>query len=1273
MGILTRLKSWFRPPADDTAALRERNRAVKLNLEKRVLENAMWGIPDWVGAYQGALLRDYPDRVSVSSISTVNDRRAGRNFPFYLNENDLAVYRAPARILCGSNNYAMGLVRGLTGYIIGVGFTYRWQTKGIVRGTRQARDDAKNPLVKRMQEIWDEFAVREGWNELETELYWRDRQDGESFLTHGIDPNSGRAWVRTVEPEQVYIPTMVDPAILAHYGVPMAKAIDAWTFGILSDPEDVQTRHGYAIHNLLNPAEYDFEESAFVVHAKTWPRMRSIKRGMTDFSFDSLDAFNAAQKLRRNMTVGAAVQSAMAGIRQHKEASAAQVAAFQAQQAQATRTKNGRQVNYATLEPGSIIEMDGQSEFVHPPGSENANAHIEILQACLRGASIKYNAPEWLGSGQHDTSSFASSLTAESPFIKTGIMEQMYYASRRQRTANLVRQFAVEQRLIDPCATDELECKIEPPRIQVRNPEEQARVDQIYAQLGVKSPQQVAMEQGWDYDEQIANIKEHGKNTPQGGTDLPGSPGERDETPERGGQRFPQTREARESKDASGHEHKGKGKGGGQFTKGSGGDGLGNDKKGETPTESRILNAIKDGATSAELEKRLGTFDHEEVKQAITKLRERGLVEIVNQRLVLVPEKPKKKDAKEKVAPIAKPSEKEQTSEKSSRFGSIGSDHPLAGKSREQQITELGRIIGKARDTDDLDPIGLKKAGPPPQLDMPAFREDMLGALARYNEEYGSGPAIHDAYATLGKKYDLSKHDFQRAVVALRDDLRLSGSNLGMGQFAVHKEADPELVIPLHNGPYHHVIFPGSVASSAEQLKELARKGDRDTNIVNSAKKPLREAKTHESRAHHTATQRIAWLKATYGDDVAAYLVEAAERLQEKPEFVRVLEAFDESKHKRGQPDNAGQFGPGGGSKSDGKKDTKKEKPEEEEPFEWDGEIDTDRVDEGRSRSIGTASQWDGGDETEHDVYRWTTKSHKDGDWSLDKRQVLRDARAYAEEMHEEPEEEEDEDVDLDDIEEPDEDETPPPKVMPKKEKLGKSKAVVKVSGAIDKAASDEAVKKLFPKAATTEEAYAAVASAVGMPDDATVEITHVGKYVKLFSDDLPMNATGVRVTIKHPKMDRVSRFIGTDSEGKRFIRNEIIEVKPKYQSEGLGVSIFSKQVENASEEGFEYISTHAAGSSGGSMNGYYTWPRFGYNQSVASLAKHNSKAARAILSYFPDAKSVRDVMSTAKGREWWRQHGSDLHDARFSLADGSWSQYILAEYLVERSTKKNG
>jgi hypothetical protein len=315
----------------------------------------------------------------------------------------------------------------------------------------------------------------------------------------------------------------------------------------------------------------------------------------------------------------------------------------------------------------------------------------------------------------------------------------------------------------------------------------------------------------------------------------------------------------------------------------------------------------------------------------------------------------------------------------------------------------------------------------------------------------------------------------------------------------------------------------------------------------------------------------------------------------------------------------------------------------------------------------------------QHTCWRWTTENFDDGDWTLNRRRAIRDGENWARENNHEPEEDEEEEGNPHDVTDEDleiEETAPPPKKEASTVKLGKSNAQVILTN-VDQDQVNKMLKNLLGKEGS--EAHQELASVVGAPDNATVKITYVGKQNTVFSDDvIHRDAQGVRVQIDHPFFSRISRFIGVRKDGSKFIRNEVVETKSAYKEqakkEGTMLTMFSKQVENAAENGFVHIDTHAAGdSSAGSMNGYYTWPRFGYNESLNSIRVYNPSLADSIEEEFPEAKSIRDVMATKEGRDWWKENGSDLYHARFDLREDSWSRYIMDEYQAEREKQRGG
>ncbi len=184
------------------------------------------------------------------------------------------------------------------------------------------------------------------------------------------------------------------------------------------------------------------------------------------------------------------------------------------------------------------------------------------------------------------------------------------------------------------------------------------------------------------------------------------------------------------------------------------------------------------------------------------------------------------------------------------------------------------------------------------------------------------------------------------------------------------------------------------------------------------------------------------------------------------------------------------------------------------------------------------------------------------------------------------------------------------------------------------------------------------LASLVGATDDAEVTVKVV-QGLRGEKDTLLISTKGDGY--------QSTRYLGRDNNGELFLQNDTVRVEKT--GNGLGAEIFGRQVENAAKLGVKRIMAHAAGNAEKeNYNGYYTWPRFGYDQSVAFLT---SKIKERVKRDWPDAKSVQDIMVTSNGRNWWKKNGGDLTDAEFDLKEGSRSMQIFQSYVKERNERK--
>lgn len=112
----------------------------------------------------------------------------------------------------------------------------------------------------------------------------------------------------------------------------------------------------------------------------------------------------------------------------------------------------------------------------------------------------------------------------------------------------------------------------------------------------------------------------------------------------------------------------------------------------------------------------------------------------------------------------------------------------------------------------------------------------------------------------------------------------------------------------------------------------------------------------------------------------------------------------------------------------------------------------------------------------------------------------------------------------------------------------------------------------------------------------------------------------------------------------------------------GFGTRVFASQVKAAVESGgYRRIATHAAGDiEDTTFNGYYTWPRLGYD---APLRRAEIELLPANLQH---SRTVLDIMATPEGRAWWKENGTG-RDMVFDLAENSRSRRTLDAYLKEQ------
>lgn len=477
--------------------------AQKRQERRQALESSV--LYDWVTPYMDLLDRLRRGEPELAGPTSAWQRKWGRNYPIFQTEQELNLLRAPARVLIQTNTYAQGALSALTSYVGCGGYTYR-----ATLNKAAVRDEAPQDLADACQEIIDDFIARNGWQVgendaysdeffstgLEEEFFQRTIVDGESLLCHFPDEQTGLVTVRTVEPEQLTMPPGENPA--------------ETMFGIRTPEDDPQCPEGYFITWTGNSSDCEEIAPEYITHFKR-NVPRAIKRGLTDFSFDALDAFNLAGRLRINMTDTAAQQAAIVAVTQHDTGTKEDIQAFRDADAEFTETDplTRTQINVRRTRRSEWQDIPKGQNYVAGPLAGNSPIHIQVLQACLRGAGVKWNAPEWMVSGDASNNNYASALVADSPFVLYALGQQRNYkgAYRRSMWIQLRQWCKVHGGIMAGgrlWSWGEV-CKYVGINVGAPNPEardelKDAQVSAIEIPLGTDSRQRYCQDRGRDFD-----------------------------------------------------------------------------------------------------------------------------------------------------------------------------------------------------------------------------------------------------------------------------------------------------------------------------------------------------------------------------------------------------------------------------------------------------------------------------------------------------------------------------------------------------------------------------------------------------------------------------------------------------------------------------------------------------------------------------------------------------------------------------------------------------
>lgn len=471
--------------------------------------------------------------------TTLYDRSDGRYLPIYQTEFDLAVIRAMGRLLAETAPGLVGGLRNMCNYTIGEGYAFT-ATK---EATASASDEQVAPLITAIQReidiLLDDVEFISG---LDREIHNVSVTDGEAIL-HIKPTPSGRVRIYRREPDELRMPLgtrELEDWVEATYGIPCSEFVTSWSFGILTRLDQPDEHLAYHFVSDERGLDWDVIPADRVVHIKR-NVPRNAKRGFSDFYPIESDS-TRGEKLRRNMAEGAAVQSAIAFVRQHVQGTTkAGVEQMLGDNKVGTSQQplahgGSRSRNVVSYRPGTVVDISAGLEYKPGPlGSDRANDFMVVAEYVQRMQAVRWSMPEYMFSGDASNANYSSTMEATAPFVKSCEAEQRFYA--RHFVATIWKALKIRYELGAfsqfGLSWDELEglikIKAECPEVATRDELAMVQRQQILVTLGVLSRKTMAAQNGLDYAAELANGA--APALPTGPAPQPGSPGTPGGTP----------------------------------------------------------------------------------------------------------------------------------------------------------------------------------------------------------------------------------------------------------------------------------------------------------------------------------------------------------------------------------------------------------------------------------------------------------------------------------------------------------------------------------------------------------------------------------------------------------------------------------------------------------------------------------------------------------------------------------------------------------------------
>ena len=411
-------------------------------------------------------MEPYYDTDGTRWVSSSSNANPAGPFPVF-DESFLRDMRSQCRSHALCNEFAINALENRVNYIIGSGHKYH-----IIPKTAADFD-----LSQHVRGVIDDFTDINNWPARHQEIIRRRDRDGEVFIRLFYDTN-GKTRIRFVEPEQI--------------STPMCKQNEAaHSFGIHTAHADVEMVYGYWI-------EDEYVSSEHIQHRKANVDF-NVKRGIP-LLFPVRKNLRRVEKLLRNMSIVAEIQSAIALIRKHSGNNGESIRRHVQTQSDTSTVDSitGRRGNVQHFPAGTIIDSYGGTDYQFPIAAIDASRYILILQAELRAIAARLVMPEFMLTSDASNSNYSSTMVAEGPAVRMFERLQHETIVEDMSLFHKAIKHATRCGVIPENCLRNVEIHAIPPLLAVRDRLKEARADEILLKNGIISAHTMTMRHGLD-------------------------------------------------------------------------------------------------------------------------------------------------------------------------------------------------------------------------------------------------------------------------------------------------------------------------------------------------------------------------------------------------------------------------------------------------------------------------------------------------------------------------------------------------------------------------------------------------------------------------------------------------------------------------------------------------------------------------------------------------------------------------------------------------------